>query len=144
MISQKVQVWIVFNPTREALLFEVIPKRGGGWHPVTGSVEPHEVATQDFLDAAKRETLEETGIDPQAGQWIDLQYTFEFEGRWGRAQEHAFLFWIEGTKPTLQLDPSEHLGCKWVPLDEVEKQLSFDSQRRAFVLALQRVNAFHP
>lgn len=132
-LHKKVQVWIV-NRTAKGdlvLLFKVIPKRGAGWHPVTGSVEDGETEQQDWLGAAKRETQEETGLHPKLGQWVDLELSFKFEGRWGLAEEHAFAFILNDFNGGITLDPSEHEGMKWVTLTEARKELGFDSQRRA-------------
>src|SRR4051812_19588751 len=90
--QHKVQVWVVNRLPEEDryLLLKVIPERGSGWHPITGSVEKDERKTQDWLGAAKRETEEETAISSTAGQWVDLELKFEFDGRWGHAEERAF------------------------------------------------------
>lgn len=132
-IQEKVQVWILraVPGGHETLLFKVIPKRGGGWHPVTGSVDQPEVRAQDWLGAAKRETEEETGIPPEAGEWIDANHVFEFEGRWGRARERTFALILRGPRPKITLDPTEHEELCWVPLESAAQELGFDSQRRA-------------
>ena len=127
---QKVQVWIAakVSPQKpiELLLFKVIEKRGGGWHPVTGSVEKEDAT---LFDAAKRETLEETGIE--SGRRIDLDYSFEFTGRWGKASEHAFGLILPKKIDKIKLDPHEHLSCKWVSYDEAIQQIQFQNQKRA-------------
>jgi 8-oxo-dGTP pyrophosphatase MutT (NUDIX family) len=113
------------------LLFRVIPKRGGGWHPVTGGVDPEE----SFLQGAKRELQEETGFDPKAGEWIDLEFSYAFEGRFGRAQEHAFGFILpEELLP--EIDSSEHSAFEWVSVEEALGRVGFDSQRDALKLFL--------
>ena len=132
-IQKKVQVWIVNHTSIEDwyLILRVIPKRGGGWHPITGSVEPDEVKTKDWLAAAQRETQEETGIAPESGKWVDLKLKFEFDGRFGHAEEHAFGLVLNEFKGALVLDPKEHVGMRWVTLSEAQKSLGFDSQLRA-------------
>ena len=117
-IFKKVQVWIALGLPEERkkiLLFKVIPERGQGWHPVTGSVEGRE----SLLSAAKRETAEETGlrVNLKKCKWYDLNYSFEFEGRWGKCAENGFGLWIcqsnallkKEEYPTITLDPREHL-----------------------------------
>ena len=133
MKQEKVQVWIVNRTLKDdqVLLFKVIPKRGGGWHPVTGSVEKDEVESKDWLGAAKRETEEETGLEPALGEWVDLDWSFEFEGRFGPARERAFAFVLHDFDGKIILDPHEHEARKWVSLKEAERALGFDSQRRA-------------
>lgn len=133
MNQQKVQVWIVNRRSEadEVLLLKVIAKRGGGWHPITGSVEKDEVKAKDWLGAAKRETEEETGLRPSAGDWVDLEFIFEFEGRFGPAQERAYAFVLHDFNGKIVLDPSEHEAMRWVSITEADKTLGFDSQRRA-------------
>lgn len=129
-MHRKVQVWIAtctdpFEP--QVLLFKLIEARGGGWHPVTGGVEKGE----SFLVAAKRETEEETQIQPDAGTWIDLEYSHFFDGRWGKAEEHAFGLILNDSPLTIHLDPSEMTEFKWVTLEEAKKEVGFDPQRHA-------------
>ncbi|MBS1958011.1 MAG: NUDIX domain-containing protein [Bdellovibrionales bacterium] len=132
-LHKKVQVWIVNRTSKGdlVLLFKVIPKRGAGWHPVTGSVEDDEAERGDWLGAAKRETREETGLHPRHGKWVDLELSFKFDGRWGPAEEFCFALILNDFSGAITLDPSEHEGMKWVSLKEAEKALGFDSQRRA-------------
>ena len=111
------------------LQFLVIEKRGGGWHPVTGGVEKGE----EFLEAAKRELEEETGFSQAGGEWVDLRFSYRFEGRFGPAEEHAFGFILKDeSEPAL--DPGEHLACRWVGLQEARKSLSFQPQKDALDL----------
>lgn len=133
-VQHKVQVWIVNRTSDgdEVLLFRVIAKRGGGWHPVTGSVEEHESRVSDWLGAAKRETREETGIPPEAGEWIDLDYDFEFDGRWGRARERAYALLLQDFQGEVTLDPSEHEDLRWVALADAGAEVGFESQRLAW------------
>jgi 8-oxo-dGTP pyrophosphatase MutT (NUDIX family) len=108
------------------LLFRVIPKRGGGWHPVTGGVD----ADESFLEGAKRELQEETGFDPGGGKWIDLELSCTFEGRFGRAEEHAFGFILEHPLEP-ELDPSEHSAFEWVDTDTALTRVGFEFQQDA-------------
>ena len=124
---KKVQVWIGSEPN-QVLLFKVIEKRGGGWHPVTGSVEKED---SSLLVAAKRETQEETGIDAEVGEWKDLDYFFEFTGQWGHASEHAFGLFLPQKPKKIHLDPGEHSECEWVSAEEALNRLSFPDQKRA-------------
>jgi 8-oxo-dGTP pyrophosphatase MutT (NUDIX family) len=133
-MSKKVQVWIGKKASASAaakiLIFKLIEARGGGWHPVTGGVEKGEA----FFDAAKRETEEETRIEPSAGTWVDLEYFHFFEGRWGKAEEHAFGFILNEDPFTIHLDPTEMTDFKWVTLDEAFTRLEFQPQRHALKL----------
>jgi 8-oxo-dGTP pyrophosphatase MutT (NUDIX family) len=128
--SRKAQVWIGFQAkgsAPEVLLFRVIDRRGGGWHPVTGGVDDHE----KFADGAKRELEEETGMNVHSGEWIDLDYEVHFDGRWGPVEERAYALILREAKIDPVLDPKEHLEFQWVPLKEARARLEFDSQRNA-------------
>ncbi len=128
--TRKAQVWIGFQkkgfPT-EILLFKLHKGRGGGWHPVTGGVEDDET----FLEGAKREVLEETGIKPSQGEWIDLEFSYFFEGRWGHAEEHVFGYILHKKREDPVLDPKEHVIFEWVSVEEAARRLEHDPQRDA-------------
>lgn len=127
--SRKAQVWIGVQPKGKSplvLLFRVIERRGGGWHPVTGGVEDDE----DFDEGAKRELLEETGIQAHHGEWIDLEYSFQFQGRFGPAEERAYALILKHAVDPV-LDPKEHLEFQWVSIKEARRRLEHDSQRSA-------------
>ena len=133
--SKKAQVWIGVPASAGGdpsggdalvLLFRVLDHRGGGWHPVTGGIEKGE----DFDAGARRELLEETGISAEAGRWLDLEFAFRFEGRFGPAEERAFgLVLPSRVLPTI--DPKEHTAFEWVPIEEARARLGFESQRDA-------------
>ncbi len=108
------------------LLFQVLERRGGGWHPVTGGVEPGE----SFEEGAQRELLEETGFSAARGRWLDLGYAFQFAGRWGPAEERAFGLILRDSEAPV-LDPNEHTAFEWVDLEEASGRLGFASQRDA-------------
>ena len=134
---RKAQVWIAHQAhgkPPEVLLFRVTDIRGGGWHPVTGGVDKDE----SFLEGAKREVLEETGIEKDDGKWIDLKYSYHFTGRYGDAEEHAFALILKSARLNPKLDPKEHLEFKWVPIDKASKELNFEPQRNA----LEKVSCY--
>ncbi len=128
--SKKAQIWIArVNEAglTQVLLFKVLERRGGGWHPVTGGVEKGE----SFLEGAKREVEEETGFSPDRGEWFDLEFSYRFVGRFGEAEEHAFGFFLKSHKKNPVIDPSEHTEFEWVSLEEALHRVQFESQRDA-------------
>lgn len=124
-MNKKVQVWVVHN--NEVLLLKLIPERGGGWHPITANVHDDE----KLLDCAKRETFEETGISPKKGEWVSLDYSFEYHGRWGEARETVYAVFLKQKNPQIEIDSSEHTDYKWVDINEAEDELSFQPQKEA-------------
>ena len=127
---RKAQVWIGFQKEGEKpaiLLFKVIDTRGGGWHPVTGGVEDDE----SFLEGAKREVLEETGIKASKGEWLDLEFSYHFEGKWGHAEEHVFGFILHKKRVDPEIDESEHVIFEWVSIPEARRRIGHDLQRDA-------------
>ncbi len=127
--SRKAQVWIARRREIgfEVLLFRVLEKRGGGWHPVTGGVDTGE----SFLEGAKRELSEETGFDPTLGTWHELEIEFEFESRFGPAKERAFGFLLSVANLEPVLDPSEHVEYRWESIERAIGTVSYEFQRDA-------------
>lgn len=124
-MSKKVQVWVVYQ--KEVLLLKLIPERGGGWHPITANVHDDE----KLLDCAKRETFEETGISSKEGEWIDLDFSFEYEGRWGHAVESVYALILKNKNSDIEIDSSEHTDFKWLSIDLADQELVFEPQRQA-------------
>jgi 8-oxo-dGTP pyrophosphatase MutT (NUDIX family) len=130
---KKVQVWVIFEG--DVLLLRVIPERGGGWHPITANLEKGE----KYLDAAKRETFEETGIKPKQGKWIELDFSFEYEGRWGRAKEHAFALVLKTHPAEIKIDPAEHTKSSWMSFKAAQKKLSHTPQKEALEIITEKL-----
>ena len=124
-MNQKVQVWVCHH--KEVLLLKLIPSRGGAWHPITANVDDDE----KLLDCAKRETREETGLKAKEGKWIDLEFSFEYHGRWGHAKESVFAFILDEKAHDIEIDSSEHTAFKWVSIDEAEEELHHGPQKEA-------------
>jgi dATP pyrophosphohydrolase len=98
--------------------------RPGYWQSVTGSLDwPDE----PLAAAARREVLEETGIDaPAAGlQDWNVAYTFEIYPEWRHRflpgtthnTEHVFGLELPSARPVV-LAPEEHRDSVWLPWRE--------------------------
>ena len=129
---RKALIVIVWRPYRGAeecktLLLKVCPERGAFWQSATGKVEENET----FIEGALREAQEETGFQfDHFPQFLALDY--EFQGRWGPAQERAYLLNLYSElPPTPTLDPSEHTEFVWANLAEAISFVKFPNNRLA-------------
>lgn len=130
-MNQKVQVWIIQR--KQVLLLKVVEDRGSGWHPVTANLDKGE----SFEDCALREIQEETGIVSSQGDLFSLKYSFQYEGRWGKCEEHGFGFELRERPLKIRIDPKEHVDYAWVSMEEAIKRLSFDSQKKGLQKLIQ-------
>ncbi|EQC52019.1 NUDIX domain protein [Bacteriovorax sp. DB6_IX] len=80
---------------------------------MTGSIEGDE----SWLAGAKRELLEETGLEGHVNQ---LDLTFTFHDRWNRDVEER-VFVAEVFSSEVELCEAEHQDFKWIPVDEVKE-----------------------
>jgi 8-oxo-dGTP pyrophosphatase MutT (NUDIX family) len=131
---RKVQVWLIRGESLdhlEVLLLRTIQNRGSFWQPITGGIEAREVP----LDSAIREVHEETGVRAHPAAVKALNYRFEFQGRWGRAQEEVFFIRVKASDFTNaemipELDPNEHDQFCWVSLSQAISLLSHEEIKK--------------
>lgn len=111
----------------------------GHWQSVTGSQE----AGEALADTARRELLEETGID--AGDRLDdwnFSNVYEIYARWRHRYppgtthntEHVFGLALPAKVPVV-LAPREHLQYRWLPWREAAA-LCFSWSNRDAILRL--------
>ena len=127
---------VVHTAGREALLIERAA-RPGFWQSVTGSLER---ADEPHAEAARRELLEETGIEAQLRdlrRW-NLAYTFEIFAQWRdrfvpgttHNTEHVFSLGLPARVP-VRLAPAEHTASLWLPWREAAAKCFSWSNRDA-------------
>ena len=129
---------VVHTPDLQVLLLE---RAGhpGYWQSVTGSQEGDEA----LIDTARREVLEETGIDTGAHCLRDwhLTNTFEIFAEWRhrygpgvtRNTEHVFGLTVPAPQP-VTLAPGEHLAWRWLPWRQAAAECFSWSNRDAILL----------
>ena len=95
----------------EYLLLKRVPSRGEFWQGVTGGVEESE----DLVEAARRELIEETGLAHSSLERIDYTYSFPVEDKWRhlyatgveRIIEYVFIAYIDSQQNPI-IYPDEH------------------------------------
>jgi 8-oxo-dGTP pyrophosphatase MutT (NUDIX family) len=130
-LRSKALVWIVRQGVGgpEVLLLQRPPRRGGGFHPVTGKAEEGE----PVAEAAAREAKEETGL---TGELVDLDFEHEFVSSNGkRFREHAFLLRVSGSTVAIS---DEHDGFAWVLPDRARAAVTWPAHRESLERALSR------
>lgn len=133
---------VVHSAGGEVLLLERA-SRAGFWQSVTGSLDR---ADEPPAEAARREVLEETGIDAQPAQlrrW-NLAYTFEIYPQWrhrfapGTTHNTEHVFSLELPKPVpVVLAPDEHVASLWLPSRQAAAKCFSWSNRDAIVMLSQ-------
>ena len=118
---------IIYTKDMEILLLHRKDKKNF-WQSVTGSIEEGESP----VNAAKRELLEETGIDHQEFLLLDWKFSQQYEifPHWRYRYEPTVTHNIEHVfsvelpeKIIVNLEPSEHKEYKWVPLHDAIKEV---------------------
>lgn len=117
-MKKKVQV-IVTTKNKQVLLLQTNKRRGQFWQNVTGGVENSE----NFFEAALRESQEETGISEKIIlEMASLKMQFRFKDQYGdEVDEHCFHLKLkEQFEPTL--DQNEHQAYQWLHFNQVSKE----------------------
>ncbi len=118
---------IIYTKDMEILLLHRKDKKNF-WQSVTGSIEEGESP----VNAAKRELLEETGIDHKKFLLLDWKFSQQYEifPHWRYRYEPNVTHNIEHVfsvelpeKIIVNLEPSEHKEYKWVPLHDAIKEV---------------------
>ncbi|HUP49988.1 MAG TPA: lipoyl(octanoyl) transferase LipB [Thermoanaerobaculia bacterium] len=129
-------VKVVIHDGDRVLLLHRRPERGNFWQPVTGSIEPGESP----VETARREILEETGLEAQPVE-IGLTQSLMIESQFLSAthpapiiaSEIAFRARIDSTLP-IRLDPSEHDDYSWFTFAGAYEKIRWTDDREALEL----------
>lgn len=107
----------------------------GHWDFPKGHVESGEAE----LDAAVRETKEETGIrdlEFVEGFRERIEYHYKKEGK---AMHKEVFFFLACTKTKDVKLSFEHIGFEWLPFEKASKQLTFKNSREVLSKAESRL-----
>ncbi len=130
-LKLKVQVWLYQKTALSEFLFLCLltqPQRGDFWQPITGSVEKNESP----LEAASRETVEETGITILPTQILPVDSDFIYKKNGSLFYESIFSALIQNTPLTaIHLDPVEHTQFTWLPYFKASQLIQFESNKKA-------------
>jgi dihydroneopterin triphosphate diphosphatase len=127
-------VLVVIHTIRhDCLLLERL-QPAGFWQSVTGSLKWGESPAE----AAARELVEETGLDPAALRDADVQSRFAIFPEWRRKYapgveenlEHLWYLELPERQP-VTLNPLEHRAYRWLPLDEAIETVASWTNREA-------------
>jgi dATP pyrophosphohydrolase len=134
---------VIHTPALEVLLLERA-SHPGYWQSVTGSQEGDET----LIETARREVLEETGLDTDRYLLADWQLTntFEIFPEWRHRyapgitsnREHVFGLTVPAPMPVV-LAPGEHLAYRWLPWRHAADQCFSWSNRDAILLLPERM-----
>jgi len=132
-----VSVLVVIHTAALDVLLLERARRAGYWQSVTGSLERLQ---EPLVDSARREVLEETGIDAASGRLERWQVAnaFEIFAQWRHRfppgtthnTEHVFGLRLPARVP-VTLAPQEHRAQAWLPWREAAQQCFSWSNRDA-------------
>ncbi|MBI3523405.1 MAG: dihydroneopterin triphosphate diphosphatase [Betaproteobacteria bacterium] len=137
--KQPVSVLVLIHTPALGVLLLERTAHPGFWQSVTGSREN----TEDLLETARRETLEETGIAAAPADFIDwrLSNRYEIFPEWRHRYpagvshnlEHVFSLCVAPDTP-VAIAPREHRQYLWLPWREAADKVFSWSNRDAILM----------
>jgi dihydroneopterin triphosphate diphosphatase len=106
------------------------------WQAVHGMIEPNETA----VEAARREMVEETGLEPQRFFLTDLVETFYSEHTDAVHLVPAFAAFVSGAPGAMVSE--EHTAYDWCDLDDAVSRFVFPSQQQAVRLIAEAATSW--
>jgi isopentenyldiphosphate isomerase len=107
---------------------------------LTTAVSGHVASGQDYLDAAVRETLEETGVEVTADDLTSLGVVRAdyVQGNYlSNAMRGLFAYQFNGNIDDLKVEEGDGAGFVSLTIDELEQQLDSDPDKFATILTDQ-------
>jgi dATP pyrophosphohydrolase len=139
---------VIHNAALDVLLIrraDYPTHEGEFWQSVTGSKD---TGAEDFAGTARREVLEETGIDCRLGaplahalQDWQLENVYDIYPRWqhryapGVTRNTEHLFGLQVPAGTaVRLNPREHSAWQWLPWQEAARRCHSASNAEAILM----------
>uniref|UniRef100_Q47IE3 Dihydroneopterin triphosphate pyrophosphatase n=1 Tax=Dechloromonas aromatica (strain RCB) TaxID=159087 RepID=Q47IE3_DECAR len=144
--KQPVSVLVVIHtPALDILVLERAA-HPGFWQSVTGSREENE----QLIDTARREVLEETGIEATRESFVDwsMTNTYEIFSEWRHRYapgithntEHVFSLQVP-QRIDITTAPDEHRSWRWLPRQQAADLCFSWSNRDAILMLQQRLDS---
>lgn len=127
-----------YTSNREVILQKRSSTKKNDAGKLTTTVSGHVSSGQDYLEAAVRETLEETGVEVKADELHDLGVIRAdyVQGKYlSYAQRGLFAYPFKGSASDLKVEDGDGAGFETFDIDELEKELVSNPDKFAFVLA---------
>jgi isopentenyl-diphosphate delta-isomerase len=131
-------VYVCFYTTDKEV---VLQKRGDAKKndagKLTTTVSGHVASGQNYIEAAVRETLEESGIEVEVDDLVSLGVVRAdyIQGSYlSNAMRGLFVYKFNGNVTDLQVEDGDGAGFVVLPIEELERQLDFDPEKFATVL----------
>jgi len=124
---------VIYTRSRECLLLERTEPRGY-WQSVTGSLRWDETPAK----CAAREVREETGLaadalfDARRERVFPIfpEFRYRYEPGVENNLEHLWYLELPAIEP-VRIEPREHVGYEWLPIDEAIARVSSWTNREA-------------
>lgn len=124
-------IMYVYRDNNRKKEFFILHRKRGDVVTLTGHVaDREEIKNESIEDAARRETIEELGVEPIKIIDLDMSTYVEIEKvseEDHAGYEHAFLIQIPNKDVHFLEDDEKH---KWYSIDELYKVLTYSNQKR--------------
>jgi len=136
METRKIARAIVYNPDQGYLLLKA---KKGYWQNPQGGIDAGETPIQ----AARRETLEETGLEVVVleGTEYFMEYDTERKGKQIHTEITSYAARVDYVKPVVLSEEDGHTDFKWVKYNEALSLLTkYPEQIQIFEEVVSRIN----
>lgn len=129
---------VVYTRSLDCLLLERV-RPAGFWQSVTGSLQWGESPAE----AAARELIEETGLDPGGLEDAGVERRYPIRPEWrpryaADVEENLEHWWLLRLpqRVEVRIDPKEHSRCIWLPVAAAAAKVSSSTNREALSVLL--------